>query len=82
VIVRREGDRLPVPGEDKYLSEEQKIRDKKAAEWREKWEAQKKKYAEQLIGFDVESIRGTTGFMKDSGVHFWNLRWDHVPGNK
>ena len=78
--VRRVGDRLSVPGEEQFLSEEQKLNDKRVAEWKDKWELQKKKIAEQTIGHDVESIRGTTGFLANSGVHFWNLKWEHVPG--
>lgn len=80
--MRRDGDRRPVPGEEEYLSEEQKSRDKRSAEWREKWEDQKRKAQQERIGRDVESIRGSTAFVQNSGIHYWSLRWDHIPGRE
>ena len=82
VSIRRDGDRLVVPGEEQYLSEEQRQKDKRAAEWRDKWEAQKRKMKEERIGRDVESIRGTTGYLKDTGIYYWELRWEHTPGRE
>eukprot|EP01038_Epipyxis_sp_PR26KG_P004031 gene4031-5768_t len=79
VYVRRGGDRLQVPNEENYLSKEQKERDKRSAEWRDKIEAYKKKMREQRIGKDIECMRGTIGFLPNTGVHFWHFKWNHEP---
>ena len=64
------------------MSEEQKAIDKRKAEWSEKWNAQRKKLLDERIGKDVESIRGTTGYLPRTGLHYWDLRWRHNPGRE
>jgi thiol-disulfide isomerase/thioredoxin len=77
--VRRWGDRLSVPNEEPYLSKEQKDRDKRSAEWREKLAAHRKKMKDERIGKDIECIRGTVGFLANTGLHRWSFRWNHEP---
>lgn len=80
--VRRIGDRLPVPNEDAYVTKEQRERDKRSAEWRSKIEAYKAKIKEQRIGNDIEAMRGTIGFLPNTGIHYWTFRWNHEPGRQ
>eukprot|EP01033_Poteriospumella_lacustris_P010457 gene10460-7435_t len=77
--VRRWGDRLSVPNEEHYLTKEQKDRDKRSAEWREKLAAHRKKMKDERIGKDIECIRGTVGFLANTGVHRWSMTWKHEP---
>ena len=79
VHVRRWGDRLSVPGEEIFLTKEQKERDQRAAEWRERMAAHKKKLKDEKIGKDVECIRGTVGFLANTGTHTWSFVWNHEP---
>lgn len=79
IEIRRWGTRCPVPNEEDYLTKEQKERDKKTAEWREKMEAYKKKLKEEKVGKDIEAIRGTVGFLPNTGIHTWSCIWNHEP---
>ena len=80
IYVRRRGERCPVPGEDRFLTKEQKERDKRNLEWKEKYETYKKKLRESRIGNDIEAIRGTIGMLPNTGIHYWILQWNHEPG--
>jgi hypothetical protein len=80
IYVRRVGDRCPCPGEEQYLTKEQKERDKRSAEWRAKLVAYKQKLKEQRIGKDIECMRGTISFLPKTGTHYWTYRWNHEPG--
>lgn len=80
IYVRRVGDRCPCPGEEPYLTKEQKERDKRSAEWRAKLVAYKQKLKEQRIGKDIECMRGTISFLPNTGTHYWTFRWNHEPG--
>lgn len=80
IYVRRSGDRCPVPNEEQYLTKEQKEKDKRSADWRAKLAAYKLKLKEQRIGKDIEAMRGTIGFLPNTGNHYWTFRWNHEPG--
>lgn len=78
-IVTRRGERHPVASETQFLTEEQIQKDAKMAKFREKRLEQKKKMKEAKYGNDVEGIRGSTGFIRDTGQHKWFLKWNHEP---
>ena len=79
VAVRRYGDRFSVPGEDAHLSKDQIARDRRTALWRERKAAQKKMMKEAKLGNDTECIRGTIGFLANTGTHTWSFVWSHEP---
>jgi hypothetical protein len=68
-----------VPNEESFLDQDQIEMDKRYKEWQDKLDAQKKKHCEELVGQDVESIRGSIGLQLNTGVHQWTLRWNHRP---
>jgi hypothetical protein len=68
VNVRRRGDRLSVPNEEPYLSNEQKKRDKALAQYREQRIAYQKQMQIEKWGKDVEAVRGTIGIMQNTGA--------------
>lgn len=70
-----------MPGEEPYLTQEQKDIDKREQQWRDSWELKKKQMLQEKIGKDVESIRGSAGLMIKA-EHFWSIRWNHVPGRE
>lgn len=80
--VRRRGDRLSVPNEENYLTKEQKERDERSQQWRDRYEAYKKKIREEKYGNDIEAIKGTIGMLPNTGVHKWTLKWNHEPARK
>jgi thiol-disulfide isomerase/thioredoxin len=79
IYVRRSGDRLSVPGEEPYLTKEQKEKDKRSAEWREKLASFRLKVKQEKVGKDVEGMRGTIGMLPKTGKHIWTLRLNHEP---
>jgi thioredoxin-like negative regulator of GroEL len=79
IYVRRTGDRLSVPGEEPYLTKEQKEKDKRSAEWREKLAAIRLKMKREKVGKDIEGMRGTIGMLPNTGTHIWTLRMNHEP---
>lgn len=68
VYIRRKGDRLSVPGEEPYVSGEQKKRDKALAQYNEKVIAYKQRMKVEMWGRDVEIMRGTIGLMQNTGI--------------
>jgi thiol-disulfide isomerase/thioredoxin len=79
VNIRRQGPRCPVPGEESFVTAEQKESDARSAQWREKWAAQKFKAKQDRVGKDIEGVKGTIAMIKNTGKHIWTLRWDHRP---
>ena len=83
IEVRRYGERggMQVPNEDQYLTKDQRERDRRAAQWKESMRQHQAKMKEERErrGEDVESIRGTVGFMKLTGKFNWQYQWNHEP---
>lgn len=79
IDVRRLGDRVIAPNEEQHLSEEQKEIDRRNADRKKEMIEYKKKLKEQMRGKDIEIIRGSVGFLPNSGVHTWKFRWNHEP---
>lgn len=77
--LRRKGERLSVPGEERFLSEEQKNRDITSAHWRKQAEEWRRKKKEERYGKDIEAIRGSIGILQKQGVHKWTIQWNHEP---
>jgi hypothetical protein len=79
-VCRRKGARHPVKGDEKYVSEAQKLADKWLAEHMKKekeWRARKE---ELNKGKDIQGIRGTNALTEDTGTYKWTLKWGHEPG--
>lgn len=77
--LRRRGERLSVPFEDKFLTPDQKNRDAAMAHWRKQNEEWRLKMKEARYGKDCEAIRGSIGIIPNNGLHTWTLRWEHEP---
>lgn len=77
---KRWGERFSAPGEEDFLSDAQKQRDKEDKEWKDRYQARIDLMKQQRIGKDIEIIRGSIGFLPNSGIHYWRLQWNHEPG--
>jgi hypothetical protein len=77
--VRRSGERLSVPGEEPYLSKEQKAIDEQDAEWRKANQERRQAWKDSMRGSDVQGVRGVVAMLPQSGVHKWALVWHHDP---
>ena len=82
VEIRRKGDRFPVPNEEQFLTKDQKERDVKTLEWKEKYKIYKREMKEKRRGNDIQAIRGTIGMLPNTGVHTWQLQWNHEPSRQ
>jgi thiol-disulfide isomerase/thioredoxin len=79
IEVRRLGDRMVVPGEEQYVSNEQKEIDRRNEERKLEMIEYAKKLKLERRGKNIEIIRGSIGFLPNSGVHEWKFRWNHEP---
>jgi hypothetical protein len=78
--IRRRGQRVSgVPGQDRYISKEQRAGDERSAMWamqRKIGDAERRFVTK---GKNCEAIRSGMGLAQHSGVHTWNLFWRHNP---
>ena len=78
--IRRRGQRVSgVPGQDQYISKEQRESDERSAMWamqRKIGDAERRFLTK---GRNCEAIRSGMCLAQHSGVHTWNLFWRHNP---
>eukprot|EP01038_Epipyxis_sp_PR26KG_P004458 gene4458-6304_t len=79
---RRMGERLSVPNEDSFLSDEQRASDIVLKEQQQRYKLMRKKMKQERVGNDLVAIRGGFGFLENTGIHEWVLRWNHDPPRK
>ena len=77
---RRTGRRIAVKGDEKFTDKAQKSRDRYEAGW--KVQRQRRKIEYKKFTGDAQGIRGTHGFMEDSGEYTWSMKWCHEPGRQ
>jgi hypothetical protein len=77
--MRRCGRRCVVPREERFLSEEQKADDVMLVEMEKKNVERIRKMKLERMGRDVVALRGSVGFLPNTGVYRWTFQWNHEP---
>ena len=77
---RRKGPRCIVKGDEKFTDKAQKSRDRYEVEW--KTALKNKRIERNKSEGDTQGIRGTHGFMEETGKYTWSLKWCHEPGRE
>lgn len=79
VNLRRRGERVRVPGEEAFLTDEQRERDQADMEWQQQRQEKMKKLKEESYGHDNQAIRASCSVSRFGGAREWSVKWTHDP---